>query len=54
MEWQHNQDGKRPSKITVNPPSKWSQGCFLKKWTADAEGNWLYQFDNLDVVDDGM
>ena len=46
-----NHDGKRPSKITVNLLSNGSKVA-SKEVKPDAEGNWLYQFDNLDVVDD--
>ena len=46
-----NQDGKRPSKITVNLLANGSKVA-SKEVKPDAEGNWLYQFDNLDVVDD--
>ena len=46
-----NQDGKRPSKITVNLLANGTKVA-SKEVKADAEGNWLYQFDNLDVVDD--
>ena len=46
-----NQDGKRPSKITVNLLANGVKVA-SKEVKPDAEGNWLYQFDNLDVVDD--
>ena len=46
-----NQDGKRPSKITVNLLANGLKVA-SKEVKPDAEGNWLYQFDNLDVVDD--
>ena len=46
-----NQDGKRPSKITVNLLANGVKVA-SKEVTADAAGNWLYQFDNLDMVDD--
>ena len=46
-----NHDGKRPSKITVNLLANGSKVA-SKEVKPDAEGNWLYQFDNLDVVDD--
>ena len=51
--WNDNddQDGKRPSKITVNLLANGSKVA-SKEVTADAAGNWLYQFDNLDLVDD--
>ena len=46
-----NHDGKRPSKITINLLANGSKVA-SKEVKPDAEGNWLYQFDNLDVVDD--
>ena len=46
-----NQDGKRPSKITVNLLANGVKVA-SKEVTADAAGTWAYQFDNLDVVDD--
>ena len=46
-----NHDGKRPSKITVNLLANGTKVA-SKEVKPDAEGNWLYQFDNLDVVDD--
>lgn len=46
-----NQDGKRPSAITVNLLANGVKVA-SKEVKPDAEGNWLYQFDNLDVVDD--
>ena len=46
-----NHDSKRPSKITVNLLANGSKVA-SKEVKPDAEGNWLYQFDNLDVVDD--
>ena len=46
-----NHDGKRPSKITVNLLANGSKVA-SKEVKPDAEGNWLYQFDNRDVVDD--
>ena len=46
-----NHDGKRPSKITVNLLANGSKVA-SKEVKPDAEGNWLYQFYNLDVVDD--
>ena len=46
-----NHDGKRPSKITVNLLANGSKVA-SKEVKPDAEGKWLYQFDNLDVVDD--
>ena len=46
-----NQDGKRPSAITVNLLANGVKVA-SKEVKPDAEGDWLYQFDNLDVVDD--
>ena len=46
-----NHDGKRPSKITVNLLANGTKVA-SKEVKPDAEGNWFYQFDNLDVVDD--
>lgn len=46
-----NQDGKRPSKITVNLLANGVKVA-SKEVTADAAGTWAYRFDNLDVVDD--
>ena len=46
-----NHDGKRPSKITVNLLANGSKVA-SKEVKPNAEGNWLYQFDSLDVVDD--
>lgn len=46
-----NQDGKRPSKITVNLLANGVKVA-SKDVKADKDGNWLYQFDNLDLVDD--
>lgn len=46
-----NQDGKRPSKITVNLLANGVKVA-SKEVKTDKDGNWLYQFDNLDVVDD--
>ena len=46
-----NHDGKRPSKITVNLLANGTKVA-SKEVKPDAEGNWLYQFDNLDLVDD--
>lgn len=46
-----NQDGKRPSKITVNLLANGVKVA-SKEVTADATGTWAYHFDNLDVVDD--
>ncbi len=46
-----NHDGKRPSKITVNLLANGSKVA-SKEVKPNAEGNWLYQFDNLDLVDD--
>ena len=46
-----NQDGKRPSAITVNLLANGVKVA-SKEVKPDAEGNWLYQFDNLDAVDD--
>jgi len=46
-----NKDGKRPSAITVNLLANGVKVA-SKEVKPDAEGNWLYQFDNLDVVDD--
>ena len=46
-----NQDGKRPSKITVNLLANGVKVA-SKDVKADKDGNWLYHFDNLDLVDD--
>ena len=46
-----NHDGKRPSAITINLLANGVKVA-SKEVKPDAEGNWLYQFDNLDVVDD--
>ena len=46
-----NQDGKRPSKITVNLLANGVKVA-SKKVKPDATGTWAYHFDNLDVVDD--
>lgn len=46
-----NQDGKRPSKITVNLLANGAKVA-SKEVKADAAGTWAYHFDNLDVVDD--
>lgn len=46
-----NQDGKRPSKITVNLLANGVKVA-SKEVKTDKDGNWLYQFDNLDLVDD--
>ena len=46
-----NQDGKRPSKITVNLLANGVKVA-SKEVKADAAGTWAYHFDNLDVVDD--
>ena len=46
-----NQDGKRPSKITVNLLAN-SVKVASKEVKPDAAGTWAYHFDNLDVVDD--
>ena len=46
-----NQDGKRPSKITVNLLANGVKVA-SKEVKPDAAGTWAYQFDNLDVVDD--
>ena len=46
-----NQDGKRPSKITVNLLANGVKVA-SKEVKADATGTWAYRFDNLDVVDD--
>ena len=46
-----NQDGKRPSKITVNLLANGVKAA-SKEVKPDATGNWTYHFDNLDVVDD--
>lgn len=46
-----NQAGKRPSKITVNLLANGVKVA-SKEVKADKDGNWLYQFDNLDLVDD--
>ena len=46
-----NHDGKRPSAITINLLANGVKVA-SKEVKPDAEGNWLYQFDNLDVVDE--
>ena len=46
-----NHDGKRPSAITINLLANGVKVA-SKEVKPDAEGNWLYQFDNLDLVDD--
>ena len=46
-----NQDGKRPSKITVNLLANGVKVA-SKEVKPDATGNWAYRFDNLDLVDD--
>lgn len=46
-----NQDGKRPSKITVNLLANGVKVA-SKEVKPDATGNWTYHFDHLDVVDD--
>ena len=46
-----NQDGKRPSKITVNLLANGVKVA-SKEVKADGAGTWAYHFDNLDVVDD--
>lgn len=46
-----NQDGKRPSKITVNLLANGLKVA-SKEVKPDSTGNWAYRFDNLDVVDD--
>ena len=46
-----NQDGKRPSKITVNLLANGVKVA-SKEVKPDAAGTWTYHFDNLDVVDD--
>ena len=46
-----NQDGKRPSKITVNLLANGVKVA-SKKVKPDATGTWAYHFDNLNVVDD--
>ena len=46
-----NQDGKRPSKITVNLLANGVKVA-SKEVKPDATGTWAYYFDNLDVVDD--
>lgn len=46
-----NQDGKRPSNITVNLLANGVKVA-SKEVKTDKDGNWLYQFDNLDLVDD--
>ena len=46
-----NQDGKRPSKITVNLLANGLKVA-SKEVKPDATGNWAYRFDNLDLVDD--
>ena len=46
-----NQDGKRPSKITVNLRANGVKVA-SKEVKPDATGTWAYHFDNLDVVDD--
>ena len=51
--WNDNddQDGKRPSKITVNLLANGVKVA-SKEVKPDATGTWAYHFDNLDVVDD--
>ena len=51
--WNDNddQDGKRPSKITVNLLANGVK-VTSKEVKPDAAGTWAYHFDNLDVVDD--
>ena len=51
--WNDNddQDGKRPSKITVNLLANGVKVA-SKEVKPDATRNWTYHFDNLDVVDD--
>ena len=51
--WNDNddQDGKRPSKITVNLLANGVKVA-SKEVKADVAGTWAYHFDNLDVVDD--
>ena len=51
--WSDNddQDGKRPSKITVNLLANGVKVA-SKEVKPDATGTWAYHFDNLDVVDD--
>ena len=51
--WNDNddQDGKRPSKITVNLLANGVKVA-SKEVKPDAAGTWAYHFDNLDVVDD--
>ena len=46
-----NQDGKRPSKITVNLLANGVKVA-SKEVKPDATGTWAYHFDNLNVVDD--
>ena len=46
-----NQDGKRPSKITVNLLANGVKVA-SKEVKPDATRNWTYHFDHLDVVDD--
>ena len=46
-----NQDGKRPSKITVNLLANGLKVA-SKEVKPDATGNWAYRFDHLDLVDD--
>ena len=46
-----NQDGKRPSKITVNLLANGVKVA-SKEVKPDATGNWTYHFDHLDLVDD--
>ena len=46
-----NQDGKRPSKITVNLLANGVKVA-SKEVKPDAAGTWAYHFDNLNVVDD--
>ena len=48
-----NQDGKRPSKITVDLLANGVKVA-SKKVKPDAAGTWAYHFDNLDVVDDAV
>ena len=46
----NNQDGKRPSSITVNLLKNGTK-VDSKTVTPDASGNWTYTFDNLDKYD---
>ncbi|WP_314795310.1 Cna B-type domain-containing protein, partial [Eggerthia catenaformis] len=49
----NNQDGKRPTQITVN---LLKNGTKFKSVTvkADADGNWKYEFTNLDKYENGQ